>query len=117
VAVLASRISTVSASTVDPPTISRARLSTRMSAKNTPWVGLLLKSPERSLMQNVWPSTSVTSPDGSPRLVGSVANTHGLGCTVVICGSSFVATVPGRASNRRERVDASGVGAPAPPPP
>src|SRR4051794_4703962 len=52
-----------------------------MSAKKTPWVGLLLKSPERPLRQNVWPSTSVMRPVGSPRLVGSEASTHGLGCT------------------------------------
>ena len=62
---------TANDSTVAPPTSRRAWLSTRMSAKNTPWVGLLLKSPERPLRQNVCPSTSVIMLVGSPRLVGS----------------------------------------------
>ena len=91
VALLASPTVTASGSTALPPTSSRARLSTRMSAKNTPCVGLLLKSPERPLRQNVWPSTSVTTLAGSPRLVGSDASTQGLGeAGVVVLRSGVV---------------------------
>ena len=50
---LASAWLTASGSTVIPPTSSLAWLSTRMSAKNTPCVGLVSKSPERLLRQNV----------------------------------------------------------------
>ena len=81
VASLASSWCTASGSTGIPPISRRARLSTRMSAKNTPCVGLVSKSPVRLLRQNVCPSTRVISSVGSPRLEGCPASTHGLGFT------------------------------------
>ena len=79
VAVSATSCWTASGSITMPPIRRWARLSTRMSAKYTPWAGFESKSPDLLLRQNVCPSTSVTSDVGSPSAVGDPARTHGLG--------------------------------------